>query len=147
MRQLKPLRPFRTTINMYEHAGPDEAGVKLRDANWLSGVVEQHPASKWGNTHKVTLKITYTFTCLISFFKPMGDPVTETMGPITLYWRVMDKQLEPFRVYCACMLLCAFTSSGSLLHPLLLMFMAPGNPPLIRRSVSLRLILLIKKLS
>lgn len=25
----------------------DVMGVKLRDANWLSGVIEKHPASKW----------------------------------------------------------------------------------------------------
>lgn len=51
MRLLKPQWPLKTAINMYEHAGPEDRGVKLRDANWLSGVIEQHPASKWRNTH------------------------------------------------------------------------------------------------
>lgn len=32
----------------------DVMGVKLRDANWLSGVIEKHPASKWRNTQSVT---------------------------------------------------------------------------------------------
>lgn len=32
----------------------DVMGVKLRDANWLSGEIEKHPASKWRNTPSVT---------------------------------------------------------------------------------------------
>lgn len=46
---------------MYEHAGPDEMGVKLRGANWLSGEIEQHPARKWREKHRVILTITHTF--------------------------------------------------------------------------------------
>lgn len=38
---------------MYEHAGHDETGVKLREANWLSGVIEQHPAVKWGSADNI----------------------------------------------------------------------------------------------
>lgn len=46
---------------------------------------------------------------------------------------------------CVCTFVC--TSSGSLPRPPPLIFMAPGNPPLIRKSVSPRLMRLIKKLS
>ena len=75
MRQLKPQWQLKTAIDMYEHAGPDETGVKLRGTNWLPGVMEQHPASKWKNTHRVTLTITHTFTSQIYFFFwLMGDP-------------------------------------------------------------------------
>lgn len=35
---------------MCEHAGPDETGVKLRDANWLSGVIEP-PSCKQMEKH------------------------------------------------------------------------------------------------
>jgi len=51
----KPQLPLNTTINMYGHAGLDEATVKWRGANWLSGIIEQHPASKWRNTYCGTL--------------------------------------------------------------------------------------------
>lgn len=54
MRQPEPPRPLKTTINMYEQAGPDETAVKLRGANWLSGIREQLPASERTNTHSHT---------------------------------------------------------------------------------------------
>lgn len=40
--------PFKSMINMYERAGADRTGVKLRDANWLSGEIEQQPCERMG---------------------------------------------------------------------------------------------------